>query len=377
MKQNVESNLHGLAALVTWLVVFSLGLIMVRNASAPYSERLVEFVLMQVMFLGFMMATVRDSHVYGRRPMGYVLLACAIACVFWLGWRFPVSFLPIYSIMWVTLLPLYFSTRTNLVLLVATIACWYLIEKLAWNSADPLLEVLLFGTFHMFALFSSMVARRAEEASRHARELNRDLLATQQLLEDAAKENERTRIARDLHDQLGHHMTALTINLQVASRLADGEVKEKVDQCHVLSKELLADVRKAVSTLREQSTLDVGGSLQRLVENVPGLTVHLDVEPELAVTDVSVAEALIRCVQEGITNTLRHARASESWIRLWRENGMLRLDIRDNGKNRQSIVPGNGLSGMRERIEKLNGQLTLGQDPAFTIQVLLPAANGV
>ena len=374
MKRHSDSGLHAAAAIVTWAVVFGLGVMLMREASPPYSDRLFEFVVAQIAFILLMIATVRDHSLYGARPLGYVLLFGALATVYWVGWRFPVSFLPIYSIMWITLLPSYFGTRTNALLLLATIAAWYLVYRFSWESREALVSVLLYGTFHMFALFSSMAARRAEHASQHARELNRGLLATQKLLAEAAKENERTRIARDLHDQFGHHMTALTINLQVASRIADGEVKDKVDHCHELSKQLLSDVRKAVSTLREHKALDIEATLRVMVGNVPGLRVNLDVQPGLDVSDVSLAEAIVRCVQEAITNTLRHARASESWIRLWQEDDMLRLDIRDNGRASARFVPGNGLAGMRERIEKLNGILTLSGDPSFSIRVQLPLA---
>ncbi|MFK8032305.1 MAG: sensor histidine kinase [Gammaproteobacteria bacterium] len=374
MKALTDNNYHSIAAIVTWAVIFTLGMLLIRDASAPYNEQIVMFVALQVGFLISMIATVRDHHLYGRRWQGYAFLLTGIALVAWLGWSFPISFLPIYSIMWITLLPLFFTGRTSLVLLLVVMFGWYSIERFGWDSNDPFLEVALYATFHLFALFSSQAARRAEDATQHAQELNRGLLATQQLLSDAAKENERTRIARDLHDQLGHHMTALAINLQVASRLADGEVKEKVDQCHDLSKQLLGDVRKAVSTLREHKSIDVANSLQRLVDGVPGLRVHLDVQPDLSVTDVAVAEAIVRCVQEAVTNTLRHARASESWIKLWQEEGEFRLKISDNGRARMNFIPGNGLSGMRERIEKLNGQLTLKGEPSFTIQVQLPQA---
>ncbi len=374
MKRTLDSSLHIAAAVLTWCVVFGLGVMLMREASPPYSDRMIEFVVLQLGFITIMVATVRDHRINGPRWQGYLLLFLAVGVVYWLGWRFPVSFLPIYSIMWIALLPLFFSTRSGLLLLLMTIVGWYLINRFSWEARDALMSTLLFGTFHMFALFSSLAARRAEEATQHAEELNRGLIATQQLLADAAKENERTRIARDLHDQFGHHMTALTINLQVASRLAEGDVKLKVDQCHELSKQLLSDVRKAVSTLREHKPLDLAATLHLMVEDVPGLKVHLDVEPDLNVTDVSVAEAIVRCVQEAITNTLRHARASESWIRLWQDQGVLRLEINDNGRVNAGFVPGNGLAGMRERIEKLNGDLTLNRTPSFAIHVQFPIA---
>ncbi len=375
MKRTFESALHISAAILTWGVVFGLGVLLMREASPPYSDRLPEFVAVQIVFILIMIATVRDHTINGPRWQGYVLLFSGIGLVFWLGWRFPVSFLPIYSIMWISLIPFFFSTRIGLIVLGLTVTGWYLINKFGWDYRDALMSTLLFGTFHLFAMFSSLTARRAEEATRRARDLNRDLVATQHLLADAAKENERTRIARDLHDQFGHHMTALTINLQVASRLADGDVKVKVDQCHQLSKELLSDVRKAVSTLREHKPLDLAATLRLMVNDVPDLAVTLNVEPGLNVTDVSVAEAVVRCVQEGITNTLRHARASESTIRLWQDQDTLRLEINDNGRAARGFVPGNGLAGMRERIEKLNGHLTFDRSPSFSINVQLPLAG--
>ncbi len=372
MKRTIESALHISAAILTWCVVFGLGVLLMREASPPYSDRMPEFIVLQVAFILVMIGTVRDHTIHGPRWQGYLLLFGGISLVFWLGWRFPVSFAPIYSIMWITLIPFYFSTRTGLIVLFSTVIGWYLRNRYGWDYRDALMSALLFGTFHLYAMFSSLTARRSEQASQRARNLNRDLIATQHLLADAAKENERTRIARDLHDQFGHHMTALTINLQVASRLAEGDVKEKVDHCHELSRQLLNDVRQAVTTLREHKPLDLEATLRLMVNDVPELKVTLDVEPGLNVTDVLVAEAVVRCVQEAITNTLRHARASESSIRLWQDDQTLRLKITDNGRAARGFVPGNGLAGMRERIEKLNGNLTLERIPSVSINVDLP-----
>lgn len=109
-----------------------------------------------------------------------------------------------------------------------------------------------------------------------ANQLNRELIATQSLLSEATKQSERLRISHNIHDVVGHHLTALTINLQVASHLTDGKGKEAVDQSYSVAKLLLSDVRSAVSEIRDMSVIDLRSALQRLFDNTPKLTVHFN-----------------------------------------------------------------------------------------------------
>ncbi len=87
----------------------------------------------------------------------------------------------------------------------------------------------------------------------------------------ASRVNERTRISRELHDLLGHHLTALSLNLEVAGHLSEGRAQEHVQQAHTLAKLLLTDVREAVSQLREERGDRPGAALRPLAENVPAL----------------------------------------------------------------------------------------------------------
>lgn len=232
---------------------------------------------------------------------------------------------------------------------------------------------LLYGTFHFFAILMTHHARESQKANEEAQRLNKELQATQQLLAEATRQNERTRIARDLHDLLGHHLTALIINLQVATHLTKGEAKDKVDQCHSLAKLLLSDVREAVSTLRENSDLNFESMIKLMVENLPKIKVHTHIETQLQLEDLELAKALLSCIQEASTNCLKHSGANEFWITLKQENSAIHLELYDNGQINKNYLVGNGLTGMRERVEELSGTFNLNVlQNALQITIVIP-----
>ena len=145
--------------------------------------------------------------------------------------------------------------------------------------------------------------------------------------------NERTRISRELHDLLGHHLTALSLNLEVAGHLTpEGRAREHVQQAHTLAKLLLTDVREAVSQLREGGAIDLAAALQPLSENVPAIDIHMDIEGPLTIDDPERAHVLLRCTQEIITNAVRHANAHNLWINARRQGGTIVVDARDDGR---------------------------------------------
>ncbi|MEM7280763.1 MAG: sensor histidine kinase [Pseudomonadota bacterium] len=365
-------DFHNWAAILTWLVVFVLSIMILRNASGAYEGILLEAITLQIAYLALLFLSVNSVLTAARPKTAKAMFLLMLAVVLLLAWRTPIEFFFIYTIMWMTIVPYYFSRQAGFVWLILVCAAWYVIKIVSWGENNAFFEVLLVGTFHLFGLLSSMATMSSAEANEKAQALNRELMATQHLLTEASKQNERTRIARDLHDLLGHHLTALTINLQVASRMTDGEAKDKVDQCHSLSKLLLSDVRDAVTTLREESSVNFTETLKLIVDNVPNLKIHLDIDPELNISDVNIAEALLRCVQEAITNTLRHSNAAASWIRIWQEGRELNMQIHDDGRVGGEVKPGNGLQGMRERIERLNGRLIIEALKRMQINVQIP-----
>jgi signal transduction histidine kinase len=149
----------------------------------------------------------------------------------------------------------------------------------------------IFLGISLFAFMSGEVSLRQHIARDALRKVNSELRATQALLADNTRIAERVRIARELHDLVGHHLTALTLNLEVATHLVDGKALEHVQQAHSLAKLLLADVREVVSDMRVDDKVDLATALRTLVSGVPEPVIHLDLPSDLAMTDPQRASA--------------------------------------------------------------------------------------
>lgn len=224
---------------------------------------------------------------------------------------------------------------------------------------EALFQSTFYVGFSAFVLVTAYVARQQAQARDEQRRLNAELRATRMLLAESARVNERTRISRELHDLLGHHLTALSLNLEVAGHMTEGRALEHVKQAHTLAKLLLTDVREVVSQLREGDAIDLGGALLLLTERVPALAIHMDIEEPLTLDDAERAHVLLRCTQEIITNAVRHAGARNLWIHCGRDGGKIVIDAHDDGQGADVVIAGNGLRGMRERLRQHGGNMTI------------------
>jgi signal transduction histidine kinase len=232
----------------------------------------------------------------------------------------------------------------------------------------------MFLGISMFAFMSSVVVLRQNAARDELRRVNSELRATQSLLAENTRIAERVRIARELHDLVGHHLTALTLNLEVVTHLVDGKVLEHVQQAHSLAKLLLADVREVVSDMRQDDMVNLADALHTLVGGVPKPRIHIDLSSEDVMTEPQRAQVLLRCVQEMITNSVRHAQAENLWIRLSMTSDGLAMSARDDGIGADKVAVGNGLLGMAERLKQLGGKLEIESDPGagFALHAWLP-----
>ncbi len=245
-----------------------------------------------------------------------------------------------------------------------------------WTVVTAALQVCMYLGISAITFFTSTVARQQAEAREVQRQLNSELRATRALLAESTRIAERMRIARDLHDLVGHHLTALSLNLEVASHLANAEAAEHVRKAQATAKHLLSDVREVVSELRQDDAVDLTQALRSLIEGVPGLAVHVNTPPRFGVEDPGRAQVLLRCAQEIITNTARHAGARNLWLKFdYLDANLLQLYARDDGRGAAQFHPGNGLSGMRERLREYGGQVVVesavGQGFALTVQLPL------
>lgn len=204
--------------------------------------------------------------------------------------------------------------------------------------------------------------------------------------QEVAATLERERIAREVHDILAHSMSLVVVQAEagpVAVRSDPDKAEEVFDTISATAREALAQLRRALGVLRSpeptrepQPDLD---ALPALVERVrrAGLAATLAEDGDPRPVPPDLAATAYRIVQESLTNTVKHAAASQAWVRLdWRD-GALRLEIRDDGRGPAagSTRGGHGLVGMRERIAAAGGELTCGAGPdgtGFRVAATLP-----
>ncbi|MFC3650008.1 sensor histidine kinase [Dyella humi] len=237
------------------------------------------------------------------------------------------------------------------------------------------LQAFIYTAFAMLGFVASLVASQLAEEREAQRRLNSELRATRALLAESTRIAERMRIARELHDVIGHHLTALSLNLEVASHLSNESASVHVRKAQSTARLLLTDVREAVSELRQDDAIDLTQALQSLIDGVPSLRVHLNIPPRFSVEDPGRAQVLLRCVQEIITNTARHAGARNLWLTFtYEDETLLSLCARDDGRGVSDITPGNGLSGMRERLAEFGGSVTMESEAGqgFALSIRLP-----
>ncbi|MBK8286148.1 MAG: sensor histidine kinase [Ahniella sp.] len=239
---------------------------------------------------------------------------------------------------------------------------------------DAVLQSFLYLGFSSFTFATSVVAKDQAEAREEQRRLNSELRATRALLAESSRIAERVRIARELHDLVGHHLTVLTLNLEVASHLVSGQAQDKVRQAQSVAKLLLSDVREVVGQMREEAEIDLGAALKALTEGVPEPKVHLNLADTLRIEDARFAHVLLRTAQELLTNCMRHADARNFWLALSQTGSRIELSARDDGRGVEAIRAGNGLSGMLERFQEVGGGLTWQSAPGkgFSIDAWIP-----
>ena len=231
------------------------------------------------------------------------------------------------------------------------------------------LNILLF-VLYMILLFTSQ-----KDENARIRKLNEQLNQANDQLRDYAvnmermtQMRERNRLAREIHDTLGHTLTGIIMGADASLALFDAAPEESKKRIQVVAQSArngLTDVRRSIKALRpdalDHSTL--AQALEGLVENFRLTTsARIDYFQEAAELKLATDEedALYRVVQEGLTNAVRHGHSDRIEIRITREGNMVTVSVRDNGTGCKSPEEGFGLRHMRERLEMLGGTLIYG-----------------
>ncbi|NJO28605.1 MAG: sensor histidine kinase [Richelia sp. SL_2_1] len=224
----------------------------------------------------------------------------------------------------------------------------------------------------VFVIMFCYIARAEQKSRRKAEKLAQEV-------EALASKLERHRIARDIHDSLGHSLTTLDVQLELANTLAKRQPEnalQTLETCKQLSSQCLVEVRRAVRTMRD-STFNLNEALQTLVEQVQqNQSLQISLEIKLPNLPLQTAHQLYCIAKEGLTNIQKNASASQVILRGETKFNNIVLEIIDNGKgfNLNSPHTGFGLKGMQERVDVLAGEMIINSKEmkGTHIQVLIP-----
>ncbi len=237
------------------------------------------------------------------------------------------------------------------------------------QAADLLVLVLLIG----FAMTGVSQLVRTTIALREAR-------ATVALL---AANEERLRLARDLHDLLGHSLSLITLKSELAGRMLPEHPEKaarQVADIEQVSRQAMVDVREAVTGYRRpRLAAELAGVQVALA--AAGVTTHVPAEPDLDGVPEESESALAWALREAVTNVVRHSGAGRCTVDVVRrqtlDGPVVELSVEDNGSGGPGTGPGNGLTGLTERLEKAGGTLEAGRTRhGFRLVARVPAGTG-
>lgn len=394
-----QIKLHESVGVVTWAVVFAIAMKMMENAAPSIKDDQVWIVACFIGYLVSFLGATRDFDGRLSRPVQASFFAAQLGFAFAILLMLPLDFLPILTIIWAAVSLSFFNAKQAIAITTLVVIVWFSIYGIVWEQRSAFYSAFLYYSFHIFALMMSLQTKRAEQATEAATALNTELQATRELLAQSSKVQERTRIARELHDLLGHHLTALNINLQVASHLVAAdkpaeELKQPIEQSYLLAKLLLSDVREAVSTIRENQSIDLTNAIELIESSFPDLQIEVRGQA-LPQSNIELLHDLLRCIQECVTNAVKHGKAKHVRIECEYicDSSMsdvkthFKLVITDDGelpktlggKNKQqSVKLGNGLTGMKERLARYGGHVTAEIiDGQFKVEMTSPLEDSL
>lgn len=223
-----------------------------------------------------------------------------------------------------------------------------------------------------------------QTANMRLKEMNEQLQDYAQMTEKMAETRERNRIAREIHDTLGHTMTGLSAGIDACIAMIDFSVdatKEQLNKISQVARQGIKDIRRSVNKLRPDALEHSGlqEALEKMIEEtmqVSDVKINYDCQVEVLKFNQDEEDMIYRVVQESITNAIRHGKAKKINVTLWKEDKWLNLVIKDNGIGCKEIHTGFGLIHIEERIKMLNGTVEYDGSDGFTVTARIPIRWG-
>lgn len=254
-----------------------------------------------------------------------------------------------------------------------------------WSSLPTILAGLIYiMVFTQMAIDEERSKKEVERLVLELEEVNEKLRSYANEVEQLTVIKERNRIAREIHDGLGHYLTTIHMQLQAAQAIIDEEplkAKDSIEKARSQSQMALIDVRRSISTLRYDQTENetIRDALDRTIRPCDwiGIRSHLEIIGSEKELDSSIRSTIYRIVQETVNNTCKYSKAENYQCKLdFSDEKKIMLQISDDGLGMNEFRSGYGLLGLKERIELLRGSLKINTSPqiGFRIEIELPYA---
>ena len=247
------------------------------------------------------------------------------------------------------------------------------------------LNIVVFMISLLFYILSAITERhRIEEELRMASQANRELNSYLALSEKIAEDRERKRIAREIHDTLGHALTGISAGIDAVKVLVDidtNRAKEQLNNVSVVVRDGIRDVRGSLNKMRpgalENNTLkEALIKIIREYEAISNLEIHLRYEWDNIDLDIAKEDIVFRVIQESITNSVRHGHAKTIWIELLEEEEAYVMTIQDDGVGFDELHYGYGLKQMQERLMIIGGSVHFENRDGFYTHIEIPKIGG-
>ena len=286
----------------------------------------------------------------------YLALAFQIVIFSILFIHLPSHLVLILLVVWAAVLPEYFPAHSWQVL-IAVNAALIAVNQLLISEALDMGSIAMIIGLQIFAAASSNTKRDARISEEKLEMKNLELRATQSLLTRQSQVKERMRIARDLHDSIGHKLTVLSLQLEHAKHQPPSALDEWLENLASEVKETLNQLRHIVREMRSTESVSLSAIIKD-IERALTDSVEIDCPDSLQIGDPELGEQLVFCLQEAISNALRHGRASKISIAKIGDSPLI-LQIQDNGSGARKWQQGSGLLGMKERLRPFGGKVSL------------------
>lgn len=296
----------------------------------------------------------------------FLILTVAVGCGMPLGlWYAALAFDLSFKKLYIGVLPLVIS-----------------VYAFSLYQTDPSLPLLLAFS----ALYASALEKIATQQSENQNTLDKErrlrysleeakhkLLKSQEEVEHITEIKERNRIAREIHDNVGHSIAGILIQMQVAMQFVErdsGKAKLAIDKCLAKLTETLDVLRDTVHNMRPAKRIGLP-YIKTVIEDFAYCPIEFEHSGDFSTLSSPYIESMSAIIKESLTNSSRYSIASKVWVKADVNEKYVRLEIRDNGVGCSRITEGLGLSSMRERVANLGGTISINGDSGFLIVCVL------